>query len=170
MKTRLIVFVASLLFVGNTLAQESFEKAQALFIYNFTRFIGWPIESLSGEFVIGVLGDKSLYEAVFVTTMGKSVGVNKIVVKSFSTPEEHTPCHILVIGVKYRSKTEEIKNKLGNAPTLMINAGDGRISKASGIGFKMVDDKMKFEMYLSNIKNAGLVVSSQLEKMGIILD
>jgi hypothetical protein len=154
----------------NIKAQESFDKAEALYIYNFTRHIGWPMASMTGDFLIGVLGDKSLYEIINALSTDKSVGIHPIVVKYFDAPSEIINCHILVIGAKYRSKTEDIKSSYGNYPTLLVNAGESRITKVSCVGFRMVDDKMKFEMYRTNIKNAGLIISAQQEKWAIILD
>jgi hypothetical protein len=151
-------------------AQDSFEKAEALFIYNFTRYMAWPTTCFSGEFVISVLGDKSLVNELESITSGKAVGANKIILKTCTAPSEITKSHIIIIGSKFRSSTEEIKNSCGDFPSLIINSGDGRITKFAGLGFKVVDDKMRFEMYKNNIKNVGIQVSIQLEKMAIILD
>lgn len=171
MKGRIIgLLTAILISICAASGQESFDKAEALFIYNFTRHIGWPVSSLNGEFVIGLVGDKSLYDELVSTTSGKSVGANLIVVKNFNSLTDISNCHILIIGAKFRSKSEDIKNSLGKSPTLLINSGDSRITKVAGIGFRMVEDKMKFEIYKNNIKNAGLVLSAQLEKMAIVLD
>ena len=42
-------------------AQVEMSRAQANFIYNFTKFFDWPQTEKSGDFVIGVLGSKSLF-------------------------------------------------------------------------------------------------------------
>ena len=171
MKTKTIVFTIVALLLGvKSFAQVEISKAEALFIYNFTKGISWPESSLKGEFVIGVVGDKDLYNELDALTKNKNVGMNKISVKYFAKPTEVSDSHILIVGDRYASNFEQIKLAVGSFPSLLINTRDGMTSKGSGINFRVVDDKMKFVMSKSNIKNCGLVIDSRLEKMAILVD
>lgn len=149
----------------------SVEKAEALFIYNFSRHIGWPEASLtSGEFVISVIGNKSLYNEILNLSVNKTVGKNKIVVKYVATPAEATNSHMLVIGSKFRKNAEELKTKFSSFPTLIINSGDNNSVASVGIGFKMVDQKMNYLVNRNNIKSKGLTMSKRLEEMAMLVE
>jgi hypothetical protein len=168
-KTIVITVIALLLSV-KIFAQVDVSKAEALFVYNFTKGISWPETSLKGEFVIGVVGDRDLYNELDVLTKNKNVGANKISVKYFGKPNEITNSHILIVGDKFAASFDQIKSSVGTFPSLFINTKDGMALKGSGINFRLFDDKMKFVMNTSNIKSKGLTVDSRLEKMAILVN
>jgi hypothetical protein len=169
MKSIGIAIIALFLSV-NSFAQVEIPKAEALFIYNFTKGISWPESSLKGEFVIGVVGDRDLYNELEVLTKNKNVGLNKISLKYYAKPSEIVSSHVLIVGDRYAGSFDQIKSSAGTFPTLFINTRDGMTAKGSGISFRLVDDKMKFVMSTSNIKNRGLQIDSRLEKMAILVD
>jgi hypothetical protein len=166
----IVIALVLCVFGVNSFAQVGIEKAEALFIYNFTKGISWPASSLNGEFVIGVVGDKYLFDELETLTKSKSVGTNKISVKYFAKPAEIVNSHILVVGNRFSGSFEQIKASTGSFPSLFINTSDGMTAKGSGIDFRLIDDKMKFVMSTANIKNRGLLIDSRLEKMAILIN
>lgn len=147
------------------------EKAEALFIYNFSRHIGWPESSFnSDEFVIGVVGDKLLFHEISKITKDKQVGKNKIVVKYFASSDEVVNSHMLVIGDKFRNNIELYKSKLSSFPTLFINSGNNNSVNNTCISFKQVDQKMSYILSRNNIKNKGLIMSKRLEEMALAVE
>ena len=169
-KKGIVIFIIAFLFGIKSFAQYEIQRAQALFIYNFTKGISWPETSLKGEFVIGVVGDKDLFLEIESLTKNKKVGMNTIVVKYFVKPAQVAESHILVVGDKYASNFDQIKEAMGSFPSLFINTRDGISPKGSGINFRIIDDKLKFAMSTTNIKSSGLVVDSRLEKMAYLVN
>jgi hypothetical protein len=166
---KLILMVFIILFSFVSYSQEaSFEKAECLFIYNFTRYIEW--NNVNTEFVIGVLDDYSVYNELIVYTSNKYVKSYKITIKKINSIDEIQNIQILIIGRKSRSKCEEIKKIADNSQILTINTGDDNITDYSCIGFRMVDDKMKFTLHKKNVISAKLQMLASLEKMGIVLE
>jgi hypothetical protein len=45
----------------NLYSQNTIQRTQAMFIYNFTRLIEFPAETKTNDFVIGVYGSKDAY-------------------------------------------------------------------------------------------------------------
>lgn len=144
--------------------QNNIQKAQAMFIYNFTRLIEYPTEYKTGEFVIGVFGSKESYNELKTYAYGKTVGSQNIIVKYFNSIEEVLNCQILFISF---SKTKEIINVLSklNGSTLIISEKNGAINNGSAINFIIEDDKLKFQLKPYNAEKYKIKVSSKLTEM-----
>ena len=50
-------------------------------IYRFTKYINWPPDKKSGDFMIGIVGDSLLYDDLKTFTLKKSVGDQKKYIK-----------------------------------------------------------------------------------------
>jgi hypothetical protein len=158
-----ILFIVS---VGiNAFAQTGIPKAQAMFIYNFSRLIEWPANYKSGPFVIGVLGTSETYGELESFTAGKNVGTQPISIAKFQTAADISNCHILFITF---SKTKELPNilpKLQGKSILIITEKNGGIEEGSSINFCVIGDKLKFEYKPDNAVKYQLKVSSKLGEM-----
>ena len=53
---------------------------------------------------------------------------------------------------------------------LIISDSEGLARKGTAINFVIIDDRLKFEMNLKAIQDAGLRISSQLLKLAIPVD
>jgi hypothetical protein len=149
-------------------AQNS-SKYQALFVYNFTRFIEWP-SSGSSEFVIGVLGKSSIYSELQTVASAKKVGSQSIVVKQFSNSSEVVPCQILFVSSEVTSQISQMASSLQSKNTLIITDRPGSTEKGAGINFVIDDGKQKFEISKSNVGKTGLKMNKQLLDMAMLTD
>jgi hypothetical protein len=167
---RRILILLGLIIVCNvyTFSQSDLGKAQAYFLYNFSRLIKWPANYTQGDFVIGVLGNSRTYPNLVILTANKRVGMQRMVVKKFSTPEELTDCHMLLIAADKSSRINEINRRLANKHTLIISESDGLINSGSAIGFLVIDDKLKFKMNVNNAEKYDLIVSKSLLDMAMV--
>jgi hypothetical protein len=152
--------------VGKVMGQASIEAAQSIFIYNFTRLIEWP--NKDGDFVIGVLGSGSLVSELNKTTAGKTVGMQKIVVKKIKDISEINKLNVLFVSSGNSSKLPDIITKIGSSHTLIITEKRGMIDAGAAINFVLNDDRLKFELRSANASKHGLRVLSKLESMAIL--
>lgn len=148
-----------------SLAQTEIPKAQAMFIYNFSRLIEWPIEYKSGPYIIGVVGSCETFNDLETFAAGKSVGSQPITVKKFNGPEEISNCQILFVPFGKTKELALIMPKLQNKSTLVITEKNGAIDNGSAINFLVIGDKLKFEMKPTNITKYNMKVSSKLSEM-----
>ncbi|HON19610.1 MAG TPA: YfiR family protein [Salinivirgaceae bacterium] len=144
------------------------EKVQAMFVYNFTKYIEWPASTKSGNFVIAILGNSPIYEELIKIAESKNVGNQTIVVRKINSTSEISDQHIVFISENKSSEIERVTNKIGSNPILLITESSGMIGKGAGINFIIVDNKQRFEMKKENITSKGLKISSELEKFAII--
>ena len=160
-------FICILLFFGvifSLKAQE--EKYIGLFVYNFTKYFDWPVETKTGDFIIQVLGHETVYDELKRLTADKTVGNQKIVVQHITTPEEiNTTNHILFVGHWQTRHIEVINAKLSNKPILLVTEFEGLLQKGSTINFVVREGKIKFELNTTNAKLAGLKTDPRLREL-----
>ncbi|WP_228450789.1 YfiR family protein [Chryseolinea soli] len=162
--------VAALLISGSTYAQErSVEEVYSMMVFNFTKYVQWPDHAGSGEFVIGVVGNADIYNTLNGWYGGKPRGTKTYVIKKFANASEVTDCHVLFIDKSKSGEFEAANNKVKGKGTLVITDKNGLGEKGSGINFKMVDNKLKFELNQKAIEASNLKVSGALSSMAILI-
>jgi hypothetical protein len=146
-------------------SQTEIPRAQAMFIYNFSRLIEWPSEYKSGPYVIAVYGSCQTLSELESFTAGKNVGSQPIAVKKTDASEEIPNCHILFVPFNKTKELPIIVPKLQNKSTLIISEKNGAIDNGSAINFVVIGDKLKFEIKPGNILKYNMKVSSKLNEM-----
>jgi|WetSurMetagenome_2_1015567.scaffolds.fasta_scaffold493986_1 hypothetical protein len=169
MKRSLVVFMLACLCFAGKITAQSQVKYQALFVYNFTRYIEWPSYG-SQEFVIGVLGKSNIYNELQGIAGGKRVGTKSIVVKKFTSADEISSCQILFVSGEVSSSLSSFASTMQNKNTLIITERQGLINKGAGINFVLDDGKQKFELSRTALNKSGLKVDNQLVDMAMIAD
>jgi hypothetical protein len=147
------------------LAQTGIPRAQAMFIYNFSRLIEWPPNYKSGSFVIGIFGSSAIANELSSYTTGKKVGTQTITVQELRSIDEISKCHILFVPFSRTKQLEQIVAKIDNMSTLVITEKNGAIDLGSAINFLIIGDKLKFEIKQTNASRYGIKVSSKLQEM-----
>lgn len=162
--------VAALLVSGSAYAQErSVEEVYSMMVFNFTKYVQWPDHAGNGEFVIGVVGNADIYNTLNGWYGGKPRGGKTYVIKKFNNASEITDCHVLFIDKSKSGEFEAANNKVKGKGTLVITDKNGLGEKGSGINFKMVDNKLKFELNQKAIEASNLKVSGALSSMAILI-
>jgi len=165
MKKKLFLMISFALLVSATLlAQSGNIKYQALFVYNFTRYIEWPANA-SSEFVIGVVGTSGIYRELQSVTQGKLVGPQYIKVKKVQNISEMSSCNILYISSEVSSQVPQLATQLKDNNMLIITEKPGLTNKGAGISFVVDNGKQKFEISKMNLEKRGLKVNKQLLDM-----
>lgn len=162
--------LATLLISGNAFAQErSAEEVYSMMVYNFTKYVQWPDHAGSGEFVIGVVGNAEIFKTLNTWYGGKPRGSKTYVIKKFNSAAEVTDCHVVYIDKSKSSEFELVNNKVKGKGTLVITDKNGLGEKGSAINFKMIDNKLKFELNQKAIETSNLKVSGALTSMAILI-
>lgn len=166
-----IVLVGFLVFVGllGKLQAQSSERYQALFIYNFTRYIEWPSNG-SSEFVVGVIGKSRVYDELVAVVSGRKVGALNISVKKFTVANEVGACQILFVSNDASSLLPALTAAMNGKNILIITERNGLISKGAGINFVMNEGKQKFQLSKINLQKSGLKVNAELVDMAVLVD
>lgn len=166
---RIIALVVGLMliFVAFASAQDVNYKLHAGLLYHFTKHIEWPMSKQSGDFVIGVLGNANLTEAVEEMSKSRMVGSQKIIVVQVKTADDANRCHIIYVQRFQSTQFNAVYPKAKSGHALLITESEEGGKRGAGINFITIDEKLKFELNKSAIEDAGLKVSNELVKLAI---
>src|ERR1700722_2173484 len=85
---------------GSVRAAPTEYEIKAAFLYNFAQFVEWPPQSYSGSnapLVIGILGEDPFGPSLKAFVKGEEVSGHSLTIKSVSTDNEISGCHILFV-------------------------------------------------------------------------
>jgi len=169
MKT-LFFAALSVFLAGSVVAQERpTHEIHAAMLYNFIKYVQWPNEGETGDFVVGVIGDDNVFNTLKAWYDGKPKGTKKYVIRKLGSPSEVADCQVVYVGKSKNKDFDAIKGGTTGKSVLTITDGNGLGQKGSCINFKVVDGKLKFELNQGVVTSSNLKVSSQLSSMAILI-
>jgi hypothetical protein len=167
---RIFLFILSFVSVSIIQAQTTSDHAiQANIIYRFTKYVDWPNDRKGGDFIIGIVGDTPLYDALKSFIVNKTAGSKRIVIRKYASNCTSYDCHILFVSEDESDRLKKIANCTLNSPVLLVSESDGLAHKGSCINFIIVDDRLKLEINKTNIEKRNLSIASELLQLGILV-
>ncbi|MBI3511481.1 MAG: YfiR family protein [Bacteroidetes bacterium] len=149
-------------------AGDTNARIKAVFIYNFTRYIEWPTDYKTGNFVINMYGSNAAMLAELNNmAKTKTVGAQKIEIKNTTTLDGIGRQQILYITSDVTANLSDIIAKLKGKSTLIVTEKAGSAKQGSAINFVVVDNRQKFELNPTNAEKYNLKVSSSLVALAI---
>jgi hypothetical protein len=161
-----VIFFAS---IGTGKAQSSF-KVYSGFIYHFTKYTQWPSSLQSGDFVIGVIGSSEMKKELETLATQKKVGSRKIVVKEFTSAADVGACHILFLGKAKHGELGGLLSATKSNSTLVITEKDGAAKQGAIVNFIEASGRVRFELNKTNAAAHNLKISSDLERLAIVIE
>jgi hypothetical protein len=161
-----------ILMVLFTLAAFSYAQAQnyqlhSVFIYSFTKYIQWPPERSTGDFVIGVMGDSPIIVNLEKMAESRKAGTRDIVIKKLTNLGEVSSCHILFVPNTQKGMIAEANQKSKAYSTLVVTETDGALAMGSSINFIVREGKLGFELSQSAMSERNLKPSNELTRLAI---
>jgi len=139
-------------------------KIKGMYIYQFAKNIYWPEEYSTGDFMIGVYGNKDIYNQLSSSYTDKLIGNQKIKFTFFTNPKEIQDCHLLFISPEKTSSISQVK-KLIPQQTLLVSEGQNLVSTGSIINFIYVNGKLKFQVNKKMAEKNDLKIGQTLTKL-----
>jgi hypothetical protein len=143
---------------------------QSTIIYRFTKYIDWPANKKSGDFIIGIVGDSPLYDDLKNFLNNKTVGTQKIVVTKITASMSYANCHIVFVSEEESGSLKKISATTVGAPVLIITEYNGLAHKGSCINFITLNDRLKIEINKKNVEQRNLHIASELLDLAIIIN
>ncbi|HEX8516212.1 MAG TPA: YfiR family protein [Bacteroidia bacterium] len=137
-----------------TKAQE-YEK-KALFIYNFTKLIEWPIEYNGTEFKIGVAGDDKWIKELQEFTAQKKVSGKKIIVEKYQKGARYNVVYVTSSGM---GNFSAVRTAVKKTKTLIVS---DEAAPGTHISFILDHDKVRYLADKAAIEKAGMKVGQEL--------
>jgi hypothetical protein len=138
-------------------------QIKAMFIFNFTKYVEWPIITESEVFTIGVLGESDITAPLENIAAQKKVGDKRIVVREVSI-EDNEYCHIVIVSRSRVNKLDLVEKKYAGKGVLIVSDESPR---SAAINLVTRDNKIRFEINQSLAKSGGVKISGQLHSLAV---
>jgi hypothetical protein len=162
--------MASFLPIGTECAQaqEHPTEAQvkAAYLYNFGKFVRWQTPGPGDTFDICVLGKDPFHGALDSTVAGERIDGKSIVARDIATAES-SRCQILFISTSEEARLKPVLAAARRTNTLTVSDIPEFTERGGMIGLVNVGGKIRFEVNVSAVNDAGINVSSQLLKVAV---
>jgi hypothetical protein len=146
-------------------------QVEAVFLYNFARFVSWPPRAFpdpQAPLVIGVLGEDPFGAYLDETVRGEKVNGRPLVVQRYRRVGEIKACHVLFISKSEGDRLEQILAALRGRSILTVSDADGFTGRGGMIRFLTEKNKVRMQVNLDVVKSANLNVSSKLLRVAEI--
>lgn len=177
-----VLFLTLLLFVSEPSSHSFAQKGQATrkdkvkvaFIYNFAKFTTWPDRSLEslppGSFPICLVGSEPLGSLLDKLTGKKIVNDRTILIRKKPSQDVLKSCRILYISASESAQLDNLLKTLNGHPVLTIGNTEGYAKRGVGINLIEKNEKLGFEINRKAILKSGLILSSELLALGVLVD
>jgi YfiR/HmsC-like len=166
---RLILLAGAGLFVsmhGLQAADAPTEnQVQAVFLYNFSRFVEWPAQAFaapSDPFVIGILGSDPFGARLDEAVRNEQINGHPLSVRRFRNVAEVENCQILFVDRSETAHLEQILAALDHRSTLTVSQADGAAQRGVMIQFATENNRIRLRINVDSARASGLTISSKL--------
>lgn len=145
-------------------AQDVTEPAlKAAFIYNFVQFTEWPAAPAAADpFVMCVLGDGAVGDALERTVKGREVKGHPILVLRATAPAAKHPCHVLYVSGNMANQRTPLIAAVRDTPVLTMSDIEGFGEVGGIVQFFFEHGQLRFRIQRDSAARAGLRISSRL--------
>lgn len=146
------------------LAQPNEYEIKAMFVYNFLKYIEWPSNMSGGSIKIAVDEKSACYPELVKMSAQKKFNSRAIeIVKLDLNQDQH--CHMVILSSDKKNKFDDYLKRSAGKNVLVVQDNGSITKKGCAINLFKEDNKVKFEINLSELKCCGLKVSNQLEQL-----
>lgn len=168
--TMTFVFLVGLTEMTTASAQIKDYRSQALFMYNFIKYVNWPVSS--DYFVIGVMGDCPITsELSKLASIKKTPDGRTITVVMIDDLAKADNCQMVYIPDGYGKDISKLVLAVQARPALIVSERDGLTKKGAEISFFIKDDdKLGFSISRKNMDHKKLKASGELLRLAELAD
>jgi hypothetical protein len=170
MRILALLLCSSLLSLYSTAQQTHPTESQikAAYLYNFGKFVRWQAPAPgSDSFDICVLGKGPLGSALAATVAGEKIDGKRIVVRNIANLPDAGHCRILFVSSSEESRLKSIFASARQSNSLTVSDIPGFAQRGGMIELVSLEGRIRFEVNVAAISDAGMTVSSELLKVAV---
>jgi len=157
----LMVALSCLAVGADAPAQEGVERGvKAAFLYKFLGYVEFPQDT--GPLVVGVMGADDIGAELVRITMGRNVGGRPVMVRILHEGDPLSGLNLLFLGGEATRSASVLRAAQQQQGVLTVTESDTGLQQGSVINFRLVEDRVRFEVSLPAAEKCGLKLSSRL--------
>lgn len=150
-------------------AHASRTELTAAFLYRFAEFVTWPEGRGSGPFVIGIVGDDEVADALQTMIAGRTIHGRPVQVARLDSPSEITRCQIAFLGRNNACVRPDLLARASGHHVLTVSRRPDFARNGGVIDLVPAGGDLRLEINLGAARCAGLHISSLLLKLAVIV-
>jgi hypothetical protein len=142
------------------------DSVKAAYLLRFLNYVEWPPASFGGAdapYVVGVANDDAMLAELQRQAIGRSVNHRPVRARRVSPGDPVAGLHVLFIGGGVdRGRQAALLHQVHAVPVLAVTEADGALEQGSMINFRLIDERLRFEVALDPVKRCGLELNTRL--------
>lgn len=146
-------------------ADETESQIKAAYLYKFAAYIEWPATAFAdakSPVTIGVVGADEVAEELNIIKGRRMVNSRAVEVKLFKPGDPLIGAHILFIGRQAGGHLKQLLDSVQSQPVATVTESAGALGTGSIINFVPVEDRIRFEVSVTNAERSGLKISARM--------
>ena len=173
--SRLRILRRSLLVIGVILSgrsclaasQPSQSDVEAVYLFDFGKFVRWPAGLEPGPLHICVAGSESFAAELEKTVANENINGRALLVRRVFHAEEESGCAMLFIDATEREHAADLLAGVADKPTLTVSELNDFLERGGMIQFQLVGKRVRFSINLDAVRRGHLAMSSELLKVAL---
>ena len=140
-------------------------EVKAAFLFHFAEFVEWPSDAFpdtGSPLTYCTIGGDSFRGALDESVKGKNIGGRSLRIQHLREKEQIDGCQVLFIGGAENKRTGEQLARIGGRPVLTVGDAENFPEDGGIIGFRLEENKVRFEINLEAAGKARLKISAKL--------
>jgi hypothetical protein len=138
-------------------------RVKAAFLYKFLGYIEFPVSAFgdpASPVVIGLIGADEVASELSRIVTARTVQARPIVVKQLRDADGAAGVHLLFVGGNDGTRVRTVMKSV--APMLVVSEADDGLQQGSVINFRVVDERVRFDVSLDAAEKNSVKLSSRL--------
>ena len=162
MKKVIIYLVIWLLGISNNYLHAQESKYQALYLFNFTKYLNWEGEKIT----IGVLGNSPvLLELSALIKQNPNIELSKI-----SGADAVISCDMIYLPSAQSRNFELVQKHISNRSIVIVAEDETLIDQGAEFAFYSEEGRLKFAINKMAVDDSGVKMSARLLSLGKIVN
>jgi hypothetical protein len=143
-------------------AQE--RSVKAAYLSKFVGYVDFPGAAVAADapYTIGVVGADDIGAELAKILAGRTINNRPVAVRTLDRDDSLAGVHMLFIGGAESERSEKLLHSASKAGVLTVTEFDSGLRRGSVINFRLVDERVRFEVSLQAADKAKLRLSSRL--------
>lgn len=162
-----LLFACTVRDANSAATEPSQSDVEAVYLFDFGKFVRWPDSSASGPMQICVAGIQAFADGMQRLVSNEHIEGRGLAVRHVEGPLDTTGCSILFIDSSERDRAAALLTAVAGKPTLTVSDLPDFLDRGGMIQFLLIGKRVRFDVNLRPVTQSKLSLSSELLKVAV---